>query len=171
MTSRWTPVVLLLVLSGSFCFLPSCSSASGQQTPDPRIARQQAEEAMIRRLLEVNGTSALATQLLNRFVHDAKELYPTVPQNFIEEFARQVKPDQFYALMVPVYARHFTAEEIRQLLAFYESPVGQKLVAQMPSLNADADEAVQQWNQQISRALVQQMRAKGSTGYSAPPRQ
>ena len=33
-----------------------------------------------------------------------------------------------------VYARHFTAEELRAMLAFYKSPVGQKALDTMPTV-------------------------------------
>ena len=33
-----------------------------------------------------------------------------------------------------VYARHFTAEELRAMLAFYKSPVGQKALNTMPTV-------------------------------------
>lgn len=33
-----------------------------------------------------------------------------------------------------VYARHFTADELRAMLAFYKSPVGQKALSTMPTV-------------------------------------
>jgi hypothetical protein len=42
--------------------------------------------------------------------------------------------DEFAAEFVPLYARHFTAAEIRQLAAFYMTPVGMKMVTVMPQI-------------------------------------
>jgi hypothetical protein len=42
--------------------------------------------------------------------------------------------DEIAAEFVPLYARHFTAVEIRQLAAFYKTPVGMKMVAVMPQI-------------------------------------
>ncbi|HWE77110.1 MAG TPA: DUF2059 domain-containing protein [Pseudolabrys sp.] len=36
-----------------------------------------------------------------------------------------------------VYARHFTAQELRELLAFYKSPVGAKALQTMPAVMAE----------------------------------
>lgn len=36
-----------------------------------------------------------------------------------------------------VYARHFTTDELRQLKAFYMTPLGQKTLVEMPKLTAD----------------------------------
>jgi hypothetical protein len=37
----------------------------------------------------------------------------------------------------PVYARHFTADELKALLAFYRSPVGAKALQTMPAVMAE----------------------------------
>ncbi len=42
--------------------------------------------------------------------------------------------DEMVAVMVPLYADTYTVDEIRQLTAFYNSPLGQKMVAKSPEL-------------------------------------
>lgn len=42
--------------------------------------------------------------------------------------------DEMLAEMVPLYAETYTLDEIRQLSAFYASPLGQKMLANMPKL-------------------------------------
>jgi hypothetical protein len=42
--------------------------------------------------------------------------------------------DDMLAEMVPLYAETYTLDEIRQLTAFYASPLGQKMQAKMPIL-------------------------------------
>ena len=39
-----------------------------------------------------------------------------------------------------VYARHFTAQELRDMLAFYKSTVGQKALKTMPIVMAEVGE-------------------------------
>jgi hypothetical protein len=34
----------------------------------------------------------------------------------------------------PIYARHFTADELRQLIAFYHSPIGTKALKELPQV-------------------------------------
>jgi hypothetical protein len=36
-----------------------------------------------------------------------------------------------------IYARHFTAQELRELAAFYRTPTGQKALKEMPQVMAD----------------------------------
>jgi hypothetical protein len=42
--------------------------------------------------------------------------------------------DDLVAELVPLYARNFTAAEIRQMAAFYNTPVGTKMMRVMPQL-------------------------------------
>lgn len=48
--------------------------------------------------------------------------------------------DEMVAEMVPLYANTYTVDEIRQLSAFYQSPLGQKMLANMPKLMAQSME-------------------------------
>jgi hypothetical protein len=45
--------------------------------------------------------------------------------------------DEIIAEMVPLYANTYSVAEIRQLAAFYQSPVGQKMLASMPKLMSE----------------------------------
>lgn len=49
-------------------------------------------------------------------------------------FADPTLVDDMIAEMVPLYAETYTLDEIRQLTAFYSSPLGQKMQAKMPEL-------------------------------------
>jgi hypothetical protein len=49
-------------------------------------------------------------------------------------FADPTLVDDMIAEMVPLYAETYTLDEIRQLTAFYTSPLGQKMQAKMPEL-------------------------------------
>ncbi|TWI65275.1 hypothetical protein IP91_02682 [Pseudoduganella lurida] len=42
--------------------------------------------------------------------------------------------DEMMGEMVPLYARHFTADEMKELATFYRSPVGRKSLQVMPQL-------------------------------------
>ncbi|OON63877.1 hypothetical protein B0920_11185 [Massilia sp. KIM] len=46
--------------------------------------------------------------------------------------------DEMVNEMVPLYANHFTTAEIKELTAFYRSPLGRKMLANMPKLSAES---------------------------------
>ncbi len=52
--------------------------------------------------------------------------------------------DDVLAETVPLYARTYTAEELKQITAFYRSPVGAKMLASMPKLMTEGMQIGQQ---------------------------
>jgi hypothetical protein len=58
-------------------------------------------------------------------------------------FNDQELMDEMVNVSVEVYARHFTAAELREITAFYRSPVGTKLLAKMPELQQESMRASQ----------------------------
>jgi len=66
-----------------------------------------------------------------------KKLQEALPKLTSQTHALFTDPtlvDDMLAEMVPLYAETYTLDEIRQLSAFYASPLGQKMLANMPTL-------------------------------------
>ena len=59
---------------------------------------------------------------------------PALIEQMHATFADPTLIDDIMAEMVPLYAETYTLDEIRQLSAFYASPLGQKMLANMPTL-------------------------------------
>jgi hypothetical protein len=55
-----------------------------------------------------------------------------------------------------IYTLHFTLEELRQLNAFYDTPLGRKLIRETPAISAEAMAMNQAFGQQV---MVDVMRA------------
>jgi hypothetical protein len=68
--------------------------------------------------------------------------------------------DDMIAEMVPLYAETYTLDEIRQLTAFYASPLGQKMQANMPALMSRSMEISQRvMMPRIQKAMAQSHQA------------
>jgi hypothetical protein len=59
----------------------------------------------------------------------------------------------FVDAIAALYARHFTADELRQLTAFYRGPVGQKFLQNMPAISQESLAMGQKLGQEIARDL------------------
>ena len=60
------------------------------------------------------------------------------------ELDRVIGWEQLKGDLIAVYTDTFSEEELRQLLAFYQSPVGQKVLQNMPQLTAESARLTQQ---------------------------
>jgi hypothetical protein len=46
--------------------------------------------------------------------------------------------DEMVAEFIPLYARHFSADEVRQMAAYYRTPIGAKMIRLMPQIAAES---------------------------------
>jgi hypothetical protein len=68
-------------------------------------------------------------------------------------------------LMALIYARNFTAEEMRGMMAFYRTSLGQKLLQKMPAIAQESLTAGQAWGRQVGAEvqsrMIEELRKKG----------
>jgi len=58
------------------------------------------------------------------------------------------------------YAAHFTEQELRDLLAFYKTPLGQKFTREEPAAIEDGLTRAQQWAETFADTVMSRMRAE-----------
>jgi hypothetical protein len=113
----------------------------------------------IRTLLQLSGAGDLALQNMLVMLDQMKAVRPDIPDEFWLAFRAEMKGEELVEVLVPVYAAHFSREEVRAMIAFYRTPVGQKLIAETPALAADAMTVGQSWGRELATRVVQKMQA------------
>ena len=63
---------------------------------------------------------------------------PLAVKGMQEIFADPKLLDDMIDEIVPLYARHFSADELHQMAAFYKSPVGMKVLSTLPAIAAES---------------------------------
>ena len=63
--------------------------------------------------------------------------------------------------MVPIYDKYYTEEEINQIIAFYNSPVGKKMISTMPLVMQESMAAGQAWGKQLAAKVAQELKENG----------
>lgn len=72
--------------------------------------------------------------------------------------------DEMLEAMVPIYARHYTADEMRQLATFYKTPVGAKTLRLMPQLMNEGMQVGQQIIMPRMQKLMQELKQEQGQG-------
>jgi hypothetical protein len=121
-------------------------------SPQPNSSIDPAKEADIRSLMELVGARDLVQDGANTAIEQSREkLLATVPNNdkgqaFVNAFAfsyqKKFDVNQVTNQLVAIYDKHFTDDEIKGLLQFYGSPLGQKVAAEMPKIGRETQAAV-----------------------------
>lgn len=77
--------------------------------------------------------------------------------------------DPLYNQFARVYAIRFSIEELEEIVDFYNTPVGQKLLRQNPSINEDLQTVLGIWSSNTSNEFLSRVRAElRNQGYNAP---
>ena len=136
------------------------------------------KEADIRSLMELVGARDTVQDGADNTIQQSREkLLATVPNNakgqkFVNAFAtsyqKKFDADQVTEQLVGIYDKHFTDDEVKGLLQFYGSPLGQKVAAEMPKINREIQTAVRSASGKAAReALVEAKQETPGVGQSA----
>jgi Uncharacterized protein conserved in bacteria len=108
-----------------------------------------------------------ATTLIAGVVEQAKLLFlqqnPGLSKD-LNEIAIKIRNDlapRFDELVNDVarnYAIHFTEQELKDVLAFYKSPAGKKLISEQPKVVEASMKFAQDWANKLSDQVIAQMR-------------
>jgi hypothetical protein len=136
------------------------AAADAQQTSV--AALQTAKE-----IVTVTGATALFNPLIPGVVGQAKNLFlqqnPGLSKD-LNEIANKMRDDlapRFSELadeVAKLYASHFSEAELKQLLAFYKSPLGEKLIAEQPKVGEESLKFAQDWANKLSDQVIENMR-------------
>jgi len=129
--------------------------ASGQ------AAASQASEKQVRELMQVFGVNRMFTQMNSQMAGMMSQQLPCVPASYWNGFLDDKSVKELTDKMVPVYQRHFTADDIEGLLKFYRSPLGKKVVAEMPATMAEGMQVGQQWGRARGQAMMAELQKEG----------
>jgi hypothetical protein len=121
-----------------------------------------ATEDQVRQLMEVVGLGKMLLQMNTQAVNTLQQSMPCVPTDFWQNYMNENQTQLFIGRLVPVWQRHFTSDEMNGLLKFYRSPLGQKVITEMPTTMAEANEAGQQWSHERSDQMVNELKHMGT---------
>jgi uncharacterized protein len=116
-------------------------------------------DAQVRQLFNTMHMNQMFSPQMAEMMNQA---VPCVPLSYWQGFLDARNADEVMKLMLPVYKRHFTAEEFDGLLKFYGSPTGQKMLAEMPMTMAESMQIGKQWGQQRGQQMVQELQQQGT---------
>jgi hypothetical protein len=111
--------------------------------------------------MELTGSGDLGVQVLKNMVPAFQQAYPSVPQAFWDDFMKEVKPSELVDLVVPIYGKYYSEQDIDQLIAFYNSPIGKKTISALPMIMQESMNAGQTWGMELGQKVAQRLKEKG----------
>lgn len=125
-----------------------------------------ASAATVRELIAAANMQHLMQQMIGQMGQQVdlmvQQRLPCLPPHTVSAvFTTPQATQQLIDLMVPIYQRHFTEQDVRALLAFYRTPVGQKMLREQPKIMVEAMAAGQQFGRQAVEQRLGELQKQG----------
>jgi len=154
LTVRWLCVAVILCL-------PSMAGAAENQGD---------KNTDIEKLMSMTGALSLGHQVQNMLstamIEGLKKSNPNVPTRAFdilrEELEKAVlasRPELVNRL-IAIYGSHFTHEDIKGLISFYEGPLGKKVIATLPTVMQESLKASREWAESLRPLLEEGLKTR-----------
>jgi len=160
MIARFISRTLFVAVLAGFALAPA---AQAQQKPSP------AAIALARQIAEVKGGLTMFDPVVAGVVQHHTNLLaqgnPTATSDlnaYAKELYKELQPrvSEVHDQIARAYAEQFTVAELKELLAFYKSPLGQKVVEGEPKALDVATERVEAWAEKLAGEVTEKIRAE-----------
>jgi uncharacterized protein len=171
---------LVIALSpGLLCSAQDLPSTTGQDSDQSVAAAAMAtrrpkmdpvKEADIRQLLQVTNAAGIAAQSMGQM---EKIIRPSVSRSlppgeyreklvdlFFEKFRARRTPDQLVDLIVPIYDKYYSDDEIKGLIQLYQTPLGKKMLTVLPNVMGESQAAGAAWGRDLGRQCLLEVLAE-----------
>ena len=128
------------------------------QEKDAALARK---EASIRELLASTDARKIADQMLESMTGSLGSNGDPAFAGIWDSVAKRIDWTEVTELMVPIYAKHFTQEEIDAIVAFYKSPAGRQYLAKMPAIMQEFFPAYMEWSKKLQTMVKEEIEKEG----------
>ena len=63
-------------------------------------------------------------------------------------------------MIVPIYDKYYTIDDLRAVNAFYSSPAGRKILSTLPQVMHESISAGQEWGRKIAQSASEELSAE-----------
>lgn len=139
---------------------PAQAAPSSTEKLDP------AKDAAIRHLMNITQTAKLGDDISAYLTNQVRGIMsrtlpadrlPTFMDAFSQKFAARAPSAAVTTAAVAIYARAFSMEDIQGLIQFYESPLGQRIVKQLPQVSQESQSTGVQIEQNAAMSTLESM--------------
>ncbi|GAB4451556.1 MAG: DUF2059 domain-containing protein [Armatimonadaceae bacterium] len=116
----------------------------------------------IRQLIDLTGGGKALRQQIDQSIDAQKAMSAEsgIPPEFWDKFRRRLKVEVLVEALIPVYDKHYTLDEIQAIIAFYQTPVGKKLVEKSSVIMQESYEVGAAYGQKVGEEIAHEMQAE-----------
>ncbi|MCK4677882.1 MAG: DUF2059 domain-containing protein [Bacteroidales bacterium] len=118
----------------------------------------------LKKMFEVSGTEesykAIITQLITMFKQQYSDVSAEIWDELANEFVKTSLND-LVDMLVPIYKKYLTQNDLEELIKFYHTPVGKKFAKNTPLIIQESMQVGQQWGVKMGQEFEKKMKEKG----------
>jgi hypothetical protein len=138
--------------------------ASAQQ-PQPSAA----SIAIAKELITLKGAATMFNPIVANVITAVRNQYMQTNFNLAKDLdevslklASELNPraSELFDNAAKLYAVQFTEQELKEILAFYKTPAGKKVITQEPRVLDQSLQSADEWAQKLSQEVMDKMRTE-----------
>jgi hypothetical protein len=128
------------------------------------------KESAIRKLFEASGIRESMQQMLGGSIETVRptmkrmlppgEYQEKLINLFVERFSQKMKVDDIVELIIPIYDKYFSIEDIEGLTKFYETPAGKKALSKLTQVMMECQAVGAKFGEQAGRQAMAEVLAE-----------
>lgn len=150
----------LAIMTTVILLFSAASLASAQNVGDGDKEYKDA----LGKMMKSSGATAAIDVMIPQIVEMMKQTAPNAPQSLWDSFVEKCKSkfgDKLVELYVPIYKKYMTLDDLNQLIAFYETPIGKKMSTTSPKIMVEGMQIGQKLGMEIANELQTELKSKG----------
>ena len=133
-------------------------TAGAADAARPAIAKEKVVE--IQKTLRLVGMEKLMDQMKTQMFTMFRESMTQVPEEYWKRLETKLDMAELMQLIIPLYDKYYTIEDLKALNAFYESAVGQKVLSTLPQITQESMKIGQAWGEEVAKRVEREVQAE-----------
>lgn len=151
----WLLLLASMPLLAATTSRPASLANPNAAADETRPPEHPVTAAQVYQILDLTGTNTQKREMLDGLLPHMKEIMPWMPADVVADLQRTLGTADFEGAMVRSFQQHLSTEEAAQIIAFYKSPAGRHMIAVMPAVLNDGQDAVAEMGQQVMLEVMQ----------------
>ncbi len=121
-------------------------------------------KSTLKEMMLLSGSEETYQMAIKQMMTMLKQQKSEVPASVWDELEVEflkTSLNELVDMLTPVYQKHLTLEDIKGLIEFYKSPLGEKFAEKTPLITQESMQAGQQWGMKISQEFTKKLSEKG----------
>jgi len=130
-------------------------------------AQTEPSDADIIKMQQVNGSAGTTDTMFGQVLAQLKPSKPDVTDEQWATLKKEVFDVEVAELnkqLIPIYKKHFTQDDVKALIAFYESPIGKKMAEKTPLITMESMQLSQIWGMGLFSKIQSYLDKQGQAG-------